>query len=85
VAAKPVAKAGLLKGKRATTYPIAGKEDFLIVDLLKNSNLPCEDIAPKLGCMLIAQFGEKIVEIRSKYGLLRSIVIKKEFRSVWVR
>ncbi len=64
----------------------ARKEDLpLIVELLRKSNLPCEDIPSKLDCMFIAHFGEKIiglggVEIYGMYGLLRSVVIKEDFR-----
>ncbi len=63
----------------------ARKEDLsLIVELLKNGNLPYEDIPSKLDCMFIV-YSEKIVgiggiEIYGKYGLLRSVVIKEEFR-----
>jgi len=63
------------------------KEDLqLIVNLLKDSNLPHEDVPSKLDCMFIAYttsnevVGIGGVEIYGEYGLLRSLVVKEGLR-----
>ncbi len=59
--------------------------DF-IVKLLKDNDLSHEDIASKVDCLFLGHTGDGIigiggVEIYEDNGLLRSLVIKKPFRS----
>jgi amino-acid N-acetyltransferase len=60
--------------------------DFL-VKLLKDNDLCYEDIASKIGCMFLGHAGDGIVgiggvEIYEDNGLLRSLVIQNQFRSM---
>jgi amino-acid N-acetyltransferase len=83
-----ISKINKIKLKKAT------KKDLpLIEKLLRENELPYEDIPPKLHsklhCMFIAHINTDIdtkvlgiigVEIYGKYGLLRSLVVEEPFR-----
>jgi amino-acid N-acetyltransferase len=58
---------------------------FFIENLLRENDLPYEDIGSKMDCMFIAYVNERIVgiggiEVYDRHALLRSLVIEKEFR-----
>jgi amino-acid N-acetyltransferase len=58
---------------------------FFIENLLRENDLPYEDIGSKMDCMFIAYVNERIVgiggiEVYGRHALLRSLVIEKEFR-----
>jgi amino-acid N-acetyltransferase len=60
-------------------------ESSFIENILRENDLPYEDIKSKMDCMFIAYVDERIVgiggiEVYGRHGLLRSLVIEREFR-----
>ena len=56
-----------------------------MINILRRKNLPHEDIPSRLDCTFIAHSGGEVVgiggvEILGRHGLLRSLVVKEEFR-----
>ena len=56
-----------------------------LVDLLQNAKLPVEDLPETLDGFVVALDGDEVIgaagaEKYGQYGLLRSVVVKREFR-----